>query len=185
MPAEKTDDMVYAVDVTEKEYVRAVLFASRRIGTLRSAPLILILGLVLLTVGLCAFSWFPSSLLLPVFLCVSGPLLVLLFYLAEPAAVKKSARRDYVTFAQMMRDSRMELSPDEVKTTTACMTLTDPYALMACLIETPDLLVFVKDRERLLILPKRCLPGEEMDKTLEFLRLVFIRKRRVMRAWWF
>lgn len=92
MPDEKTETMDFAVDVTEKEYVRAVLFASRRIGALRSAPFILAVGLLLLTVGLCAFSWFPSSLLLPVFLCVSGPLLVLLFYLAEPAAVRRSAR---------------------------------------------------------------------------------------------
>ena len=182
---EKTEAMDFAVDVTEKEYVRAVLFASRRIGALRSAPFILAVGLLLLTVGLCAFSWFPSSLLLPVFLCVSGPLLVLLFYLAEPAAVRRSAGRDYATFARMMKDSRILLEPDQAQTTTACMTLTDPYALMACLIETPDLLIFVKDRERLLILPKRCLPAGEKEKTLEFLRLVFIRKRRVMRAWWY
>lgn len=84
-----------------------------------------------------------------------------------------------------MKDSRILLEPDQAPDHHR---LHDPDrsvcadGLLDRNARSPD---FVKDRERLLILPKRCLPAGEKEKTLEFLRLVFIRKRRVMRAWWY
>ena len=84
-----------------------------------------------------------------------------------------------------MKDSVVRLYADDVRTDTALVRLTDQYALLALCVETPELLVFLKDRDRLLILPKRCLPAEQKDDALEFLRLVFIRKRKVMRRWYF
>ena len=56
---------------------------------------------------------------------------------------------------------------------------------MVELLETKELLVFVKDRERRLVLPKRCLPPEKEKEALEFLRLTFTRKRRLMHGWIF
>ena len=74
----------------------------------------------------------------------------------------------------------VRLYADDVRTDTALVRLTDQYALLALCVETPELLVFLKDRDRLLILPKRCLPAEQKDDALEFLRLVFIRKRKAV-----
>ena len=101
------------------------------------------------------------------------------------ANIRKRARRDYQTYKELMKDSVVRLYADDVRTDTALVRLTDQYALLALCVETPELLVFLKDRDRLLILPKRCLPAEQKDDALEFLRLVFIRKRKVMRRWYF
>ena len=73
------------------------------------------------------------------------------------ANIRKRARRDYQTYKELMKDSVVRLYADDVRTDTALVRLTDQYALLALCVETPELLVFLKDRDRLLILPKRCL----------------------------
>ena len=45
--------------------------------------------------------------------------------------------------------------------------------------------ITVKGRERRLVLAKRCLPPEKEKEALEFLRLTFTRKRRLMHGWIF
>ena len=52
-------------------------------------------------------------------------------------------------------------------------------------IETPELLVFLKDRERFLVLPKRCMPEEQREALLEQFRITFVRRRRRMSNWLF
>lgn len=184
MPQEIPPRLEFPVDVTEKEYIEASLIAARRIGSLRPTPMIVAAAAALCAVGLLAFSWFASP-LLPIMLCVLGLLLAIAFFTMEPANIRKRARRDYQTYKELMKDSVVRLYADDVRTDTALVRLTDQYALLALCVETPELLVFLKDRDRLLILPKRCLPAEQKDDALEFLRLVFIRKRKVMRRWYF
>lgn len=173
----------FPVDVSEKEYVQAALLASRRYGSLRSAPAVLFIGVALLVVGLLGVTMTGTLWAVSLLLCILGPLMVVLFFIAEPAAVRRGARRDYPVFQELMAEGRLLLYPDHAQTVTGLAVLTDPYALMVFCIETPELLVFVKDRERLLILPKRCIPPEQKDGVLEFLRLTFIRKRKVQRTW--
>lgn len=183
MPAQIDSRGEFPVDITEKEYVQAALLASRRYGSLQAAPGILIAGLLCLALGLFAVSWGDTFRLTGLLLCVIGPAAAVVFFLAEPAAVRRQARKDYPVFQALMAGSRMFLYPDHAKTVTETATFTDPYALLAYCIETPELLVFIKDRERLLIVPKRCIPTEQKESVLEFLRLTFVRKRRVMRSW--
>lgn len=159
MPQEIPPRLEFPVDVTEKEYIEASLIAARRIGSLRPTPVIVAAAAALCAVGLLAFSWFASP-LLPIMLCVLGLLLAIAFFTMEPANIRKRARRDYQTYKELMKDSVVRLYADDVRTDTALVRLTDQYALLALCVETPELLVFLKDRDRLLILPKRCLPAE-------------------------
>lgn len=79
----------------------------------------------------------------------------------------------------------VRLYADNAVTVTPTLTLYDQYALIRECVETPDLVILIKDRERQLVIPKRCLPTEKREEILEFLRLTFIRRRRVMRSWLF
>ena len=97
--------------------------------------------------------------------------------------MQRRAARDYETYRAMMQPSTVRLYADHMCTQTPLVRLTDQYALMACCVETPTLFVFVKDRERQMVLPKRCLPAEQRDEIIDFLRLTFVRRRRVMRNW--
>lgn len=172
--------------VTEEEYVQAALFMSRRCGTLRSLPLVVVLAAALLGVGLCSLSWFSAtffSLLIPLLFCFTAVLLLILIFRVEPARVKKQAREQYTTFSQLLQPATLSLFADDAITQTPTLKLTDPYALLVECIETPTLFLLIKDNERQLILPKRCIPPEQQENVHEFLRLVFIRKRRLMAHW--
>lgn len=169
-------------DPTRGEYTQAALIAARLRGSLHPTPLIVIAAAVLLTVGMFSFGWFRSP-LLPILLVAAGPLLLLLFFGVEPADVRRRAARDYETYRAMMQPATVRLYADHMCTETPMVLLTDQYALMVCCVETPTLFVFVKDRERQMVLPKRCLPAEQRDEITEFLRLTFVRRRRVMRNW--
>ena len=83
-----------------------------------------------------------------------------------------------------MEDAELWLYADYAVTKTPSLSLHDQYALIGECIETPELLVFIRESDRLLILPKRCLPPERREELLEFLRTTFVR-RRVMRSWIF
>ncbi len=185
MPKETAPVLEIDFELTEKEYVRAALLLSRRVGVLRSLPAVVILALLLLTAGMLAFGWFPGYPLIPLILCLCCPLLLLLFFVVEPAGVRRQAEKDYETYHALMEPTRLQLYPDNVVTITPTLTLRDQYALVVELLETKELLVFVKDRERRLVLPKRCLPPEKEKEALEFLRLTFTRKRRLMHGWIF
>ena len=173
---------VLTVDPTRGEYAQAALIAARLRGSLHPTPLIVVAAAALLMVGMFSFGWFRSP-LLPILLVAAGPLLLLLFFGVEPADVRRRAARDYETYRAMMQPSTVRLYADHMCTETPVVLLTDQYALMACCVETPSLFVFVKDRERQMVLPKRCLPAEQRDEITEFLRLTFVRRRKVMRNW--
>ena len=186
MAYETPPKAVCEVNVTEQEYVTAALIGSRRTGSLRGIPAALATAGVLLILGVVSITWlrgYGIPWVVPLILIAACPLLLLAFLVAEPAAVRRQAKRDYVTYAALMCPARTALYADNIVTQTPLMTLTDQYALMAGLVETPELLIFIKDRERMIILPKRCLSEEQRDSVLEQLRLTFIRNRRFMRSW--
>lgn len=68
MPKETAPVLEIDFELTEKEYVRAALLLSRRVGVLRSLPAVVILALLLLTAGMLAFGWFPGYPLIPLIL---------------------------------------------------------------------------------------------------------------------
>lgn len=176
------------VNITEEEYVAATLMASRRTGSLRGIPAAMVAAGVLLILGVASVTWFGGyniPWVVPLVLLAACPLLLLAYLVAEPAAVRRQARRDYITYAALMCPAQAMLYADNIVTKTPVITLIDQYALMAGLVETPELLIFLKDQERLLILPKRCLPEEQRDSLLDQFRLTFIRNRRNMKSWIF
>lgn len=175
----------FPVNVTKEEYVRAALIAARRTGTLRSTPFVVGAASLVLLIGAFSFRWPAVPPLISVFFCALCPLLLLLFFVAEPAAVRRQAERDYIVYVALFCPATMRLFPDNVVTAAPTLTLTDQYALMPECIETPELVLFLKDRERFLILPKRCIPEEQRADVLEQIRVTFIRRRRVMRNWMF
>ena len=99
--------------------------------------------------------------------------------------MRKRAAADFVIFDELLQPATVRLYADNTVTVTPTLTLYDQYALIRECVETPDLVILIKDRERQLVIPKRCLPTEKREEILEFLRLTFIRRRRVMRSWLF
>ena len=175
----------FPVTVTKEEYIRAALLAARRTGALRSTPVVVAAAALLLLLGAFSFGWPGVPFSVSVFFCVLSPLTLLLFFVAEPAAVRRQAGRDYLTYAALLCPATLRLFPDNVVTAAPHLTLTDQYALIPECVETPELLVFIKDRERFLVLPKRCIPEEQRENVLEQLRVTFIRRRRRMSNWLF
>ena len=176
-------DITY--QLTKKEYTQAAMIMARRSGALRSTPLVVIAAAALLTIGLFSFGWFPAVPLLPGLICLSCPLLLILFFAVEPAGVRRQAEKDFTTYAALMEPTQLQLYPDNAVTRSPLLTLRDQYALLLECIETPQLFILIKDKERSLVIPKRCIPEEKRAETEEFLRLTFVRKRHVMRSWLF
>lgn len=188
MPNQAPPKAEMTVDLTKKEFVTAALIAARRSGALRSFPLTVIVSALLLTCGMCSIGWFQSSflsILVPVLLCAACPLLLLLCFVVEPAAIRRRAMEDYAVYERLMQPMVVCFYDDYAVSRTPRLTFTDQYALLVECIETPALLVFIRDRERRLVVPKRCLPAETQEETLTFLRMAFTRHRRVMRSWLF
>lgn len=177
----------FEVKLEKKEYIAAALIGARRSGALRSAPLVIAVSLALLAAGMLTMNWFQatSTILVPVVMCLSCPLLLILFFGMEPGGVRKRAAADFVVFDELLQPATVRLYADNAVTVTSTLTLYDQYALIRECVETPDLVILIKDRERQLVIPKRCLPTEKREEILEFLRLTFIRRRRVMRSWLF
>lgn len=175
----------FPVTVTKDEYVRAALLAARWTGALRPAPAVVVAAALVLLLGAYSFGWTGVPVSVSIFFCALCPLILLVFFVAEPAAVRRQAGRDYQTYAALLCPARLRLYPDNVVTAAPTLTLTDSFALMPALVETPELLVFLKDRERFLVLPKHCIPEDRRDETLEQIRLIFVRRRHRMRGWMF
>ena len=185
MQTETPPRAAFEVKLEKKEYVAAALIGARRSGVLRSAPVVVVISLALLAVGLLTMNWFQatSTILVPVVMCLACPLI--LFFGVEPEGVRKRAAADFVAFDGLMQPASVRLYADNAVTVTPTLTLYDQYALIRECVETQELLILIKDRERQLVIPKRCLPPEKREEILEFLRLTFIRRRRVMRSWRF
>ena len=109
---------------------------------------------------------------------------LVVFLGVEPADIRRQAKKDYETFAQLMLPGDLCLCPDDVLTKTPYLSLQDPYARMLC-VETETLVVLIRDREQMLILPERCFPPGQAEEIMDFLRTTFVRRRRVMRGWLF
>lgn len=188
MNPEKEPKASFPLSVTREEYRTACLLAARSQGSLRFLPVLGIAAAVLLALGLLLMDWDRlafSTALVPLFLCLCCPALLAYILVLEPRRLRKKADEDYLTYQILMKDAVLSFYPDYAVTKTPELTLRDQYALMKCCLETPDLFVFLKESERLLILPKRCLPPERKEELQDFLRLTFTRRRRVMRNWIF
>ena len=175
----------FPVTVTKDEYIRAALLAARRTGALRSTPAVVATAALVLLLGVFSVGWTGVPLSVSILFCALCPLILLLFFVAEPGAVRRQAGRDYQTYAALLCPATLRIFPDNVVTVAPHLTLTDQYALMPECIETPELLVFLKDRERFLVLPKRCMPEEQREALLEQFRITFVRRRRRMSNWLF
>lgn len=188
MAYQKTPKTEFAVEATQEEYINASLLVERQCGYLHSLPLVVVLSAGLLFIGLSSMNWFKSaysSVFVPLLLCFCCPLLLVVFFYFQPEVLKKRAKDCYKTYSEIMKDANIKFFDDNAITRTKYLTLTDPYALMSLCIETPDLFVLVKDRERMIVIPKRCIPPEKNEDFTGFLRQVFARRRKVMKSWIF
>lgn len=187
MAKEKASRAEITVELSPEEYERAALLHARRVGRLRTLPVVLVAAVLLLAAGLYAVRFYQSTplSLLPaaVFLLLSA-LLPLFYFTREPAAVKKAAQADYMAFSALLCPMSVTLYEDEVLTRSAYLEMRDYYALMPQLLETKELLLLIKDSDRFLAIPKRCLPEKNEEAVCEFLRRVFIRKYRRINRWW-
>lgn len=170
----------FTAELTEAEYVQAALLVARRYGVLSAIPAAMVTGVLLLAAGVALFG-FTASPVLPVLSLLLGGLLLLVFLVIEPMGVRRQATRDFAAYARLMQPAETALYADHAETRTPYLMMQDPYALMQC-IETPQLFVLVREGEQTLILPKRCLPEQEAEIT-EFLRVAFVRRRKVMHGW--
>ncbi|MDD2362602.1 MAG: YcxB family protein [Oscillospiraceae bacterium] len=178
----------FEIDPTSEEYTAAALLAERQGGALQALPWVIVLAAGLLFLGLSSFGWFRTNytvIIMPLMICLLCPFLLIVFFGILPAILKKRATEDYKTYAALMNPATVRLYADNAVTKADRLTLTDPYALMSGCIETPEMLVLIKDRERMLIIPKRCLPPEQAEEIISFLRTVFTRRRRVRKNWVF
>ena len=51
----------FEVKLEKKEYIAAALIGARRSGALRSAPLVVVVSLVLLAAGMLTMNWFQAT----------------------------------------------------------------------------------------------------------------------------
>lgn len=188
METELTPKAELKLETTLDDYTKASLLAARRNGPLRALPFVVLAAALLLFVGLCSLQYFMAkyySFFIPLLLCLCCVILLLFFFSILPHSLKKQAARNFDTYRALMGTVTLRLYADTMVTESPLLTLTDSYALMAECIETPELFIILKDRERLLVLPKRCLPPKQADEITAFLRLVFARRRHFMRNWIF
>lgn len=187
MAKEKAPRAEITVELSPEEYEQAALLHARRVGRLRTLPFVLGATVLLLAAGLYAVRFYqntPFSLLPAAVFLLLSVLLPLLYFTREPAAVKKAAQTDYTAFSALLCPMTVTLYEDEALTRSAQLEMRDYYALMPQLLETKELLLLIKDSDRFLAIPKRCLPKEKEEAVGEFLRRVFIRKYRRTNRWW-
>lgn len=188
MASQKLPKAEISIDVTKEEYIKSFLLVERQIGYLRPLPIAVIASAVLLFLGLSSFNWFRvsySSIFLPLILCFSCPVLLVYFFYLQPSLLKGRAAGFYKSYSEIMKDSVIEFFDDNFVTKTQYLKLNDPYALMSMCIETPELFVLAKDSERIIVIPKRCIPMENREEVIAFLRLTFAPRRKVMKSWIF
>ncbi|HHV51214.1 MAG TPA: YcxB family protein [Clostridiales bacterium] len=188
MTSQKLSKAKVLINPTKEEYVKSVLLVERQIGYLRPLPIAVIASAILPFLGLSSFNWFRvsySSIFLPLILCFSCPVLLIYFFYLQPSLLKERAAGYYKTYSVIMKDSVMEFFDDNMVTKTQYLTLNDSYALMSLCIETPELFVLAKDSERIIVIPKRCIPMETREELTAFLRQAFAPRRKVMKSWIF
>ena len=177
-----------SLDVTLEDYTKAMLLSDRRVGLLRFLPLGLFAAAGLLLVGFGSMQYFIArynSFLVPLLLFLLAGMVLVFFFYILPDNVRTKAKKSYASFHKLFEGQTIQFYPDTVITRTSCLALTDSYALMLVCIETPQLFVLLKDRDRMLIIPKRCITEDQQAMLVDFLRLVFSRKRRVFKNWIF
>lgn len=176
------------ITLTEKEYQQAGMMVSRRCGALRICVWLSLVGVLLVAAAFYSLNWIssrPSSFLAPIALMLAGVLLLVICLAQLPRAEKRRLSADFVTFVRLMQPAAMTMGSDELVVKSENMTLHDPYGLIIECVETPEMFIFIKDKERFSVLPKRCLPAEKKQDILDYLRLQFTRRYHAMKNWLF
>lgn len=175
-----------AVDVGLEEYTAAFLIAGRRRGLLVSPWLAAALMAAMALLGMGSLQFFARpELCIATVLCFFGGVVLtgLIAFWQMPRRLKKQAGDAYLTYDRLMAPLKVIFQKDQLVAVSPCCRITEPYALFQELVETPQLLIFLKDREWMLVIPKRRLPPD--PAFLQTLRLIFVRHRRVMKNWLF
>lgn len=173
------------ITLTKTEYITARLVAARRNGGLWSMMLVgAVSCLLLLGVWMSALHLYGRvQMAMVLFFVLQLPVLWLIAFWFVPMNVRQAADRDYGSYQRLSAPCRMSFTADAVLTETPAFCMNDPYALMSVCIETTELVLFFKDDEQMLVLPKRCIPPDENDEFLDWLKQTFARKRRTMAYW--
>ena len=175
---------------TAGEYRTAALVVSRRIGTLRSLPTVLLIIIALLIGGIWTAGWFrtsSSSIAVPVLIFASCAALFIIFFIVEPYNIARRAKIGFTFQQYLTKNGEIFLGADELITAIGQpeFKAVEPYALMGECMELPTMFVIVRGRERMSVIPKRCLPAGYEDEISEHLRHTFSRRYRKMRGWIF
>jgi|GEM_PF-885320 len=176
------------VKPTTAEYRTAALVVSRRIGTLRSLPPVLLVVIALLIGGIWTAGWFKTqSVAIPVLIFALCAVLFVIFFIIEPYNIAKRAKTGFAFQQYLTENGKLFFGADEIVTVIDQpeFKAVEPYALMGECVELPAMFVIVRGRERMSVIPKRCLPGGHADEISEHLRHTFSRRYRKMRGWIF
>ncbi len=73
--------------------------------------------------------------------------MLLYIFRLEPQRIRRRAAKDYETYHALMEDAELWLYADYAVTKTPSLSLHDQYALIGECIETPELLVFIRESD--------------------------------------
>ena len=169
---------------TVQEYRQAALIAARR--NRRIVSPFFAAGAAAISVGFGMFSLsYTADVTLRVamaalFFAVAALILWWAFAYV-PALVGRSAVEEYKTYAALRLPMTFCFCCDMLQTTSPVLSSEDSYARIRELVETPQLLVFVRDQNSFFVLPKRCLPEQTRQEALKLLRVEFARHRATMK----
>lgn len=173
---------------TEQEYCQAALIAARRSGELPSPLLAAAMVAILLFFGMQSFSLVAEASVkfaVAALFFAGAALVVWLFFFLFPSNIAKRAKQEYVTHCALRLPMQFDFTEDVLQTASPILASKDSYARIREWIETPQLLIFCKDRVGFYLLPKRCLPQQNREQILEQLRVEFSRHRHAMKNWIF
>lgn len=172
MPQATQPRASFAVQVTAADYRAAARIASRRHGRLHDIRWGLVLCLLLTAVVAVGCRYRPGLVL--AVLAAGAAVCGGIVYLAR-RAVDKAATADYQTYAALFSSTTVTLWEDWMELAGPGITRKDPYALLAGLVETPELFVFLRSDGRFAVCPKRDMPADG-GQVPDFLRNTFARK---------
>ena len=169
---------------TLAEYKQAALVAARRNHQTVSPFLVAIAAAVSVGFGTFSLSYAASTAvriaMAAVFWLVAA-LILWWGFIYMPALICRRAEEEYKTYAALRLPMTFCFEADVLLTSSPTLCAEDSYARIGELIETPQLLVFVRDQNSFFVLPKRCLPEQTRQETLGVLRIEFARHRSTMR----
>ena len=169
---------------TLAEYKQAALVAARRSRQTVSPFLAAGVAAVSVGFGMFSLSYAASAAvritMAAVFFAVAA-LILWWGFAYMPAGIARRAEEEYQTYAALRLPMTFCFEADVLQTSSPVLCAEDSYARIGELIETPQLLVFLRDQGSFFVLPKRCLPEQNKQEVLGLLRIEFARHRSTMR----